>query len=76
MVKRTALFQNRDKKVDDSIIPFLMYHPALNQLNEILRKAHKHVSKSARLVSVLPSASMAFQNPKTIKDELVRSKLT
>ena len=49
LVKRTVLFQKRDKKVDDSITLVLTYHPALNQFYEILRKAHKHVLKSPRL---------------------------
>ena len=36
LVKRTVLSQKRDKKVDDSITPILMYHLVLNQLYEIL----------------------------------------
>ena len=52
-----------------------MYHPALNQLYEILRRAHKHIIKS-RQHSALPSPPrVAFRNPKTIRDKLVRSKL-
>ena len=47
-----------------------MYHPTLNL------RAHKHVLKSPRLHSALPSSPMvAFRNPKTIRDKLVRSKL-
>ena len=34
LVKRTVLFQKRDKKVDDSMTVLLTYHPALNQLYE------------------------------------------
>ena len=53
-----------------------MYHPELNQLYEILPRAHKHVLKSPRLHNGLPSLpKVAFQNPKTISDKLVRSKL-
>ena len=36
VVERTVSFQIRDKKVDDSITLVLTYHPALNQLCEIL----------------------------------------
>ena len=36
LVERTVSFQIRDKKVDDSIRLVLTYHPALNQLYEIL----------------------------------------
>ena len=59
LVKRTVLFQKRDKKVDDSITLVLTYHPALNQLYEIIRRAHKLVSKSPRLHSALPSPPSA-----------------
>ena len=45
LAERTASFQIRDNKTDDSIRLGLTYHPALNQLNEILRRAHKHVLK-------------------------------
>ena len=51
LVKRTVLFQRRDKKVDDS----LTYHPALNQFYEVLLRPHKHVLKSHRLHGALPS---------------------
>ena len=51
-------------------------HPALDQLYEILRRAHKHVLKSARLHSALPSPPrVAFLNPKAIRDKRVLSKL-
>ena len=55
----------------------LRYHLALNQLHEILRKAHTHLSKLPRLHSALPSSPrVVFRNPKTIKYKLVCSKLT
>ena len=76
MVERTVSFQIRDKKVDDNITLVLAYHPALNQMHETLRRAHKHILKSPRLHSGLPSPPrVAFRNPKTIRDKLVRSKL-
>ena len=55
LVERTVLFQIRDKKVDDNITLVLTYHSALNQLYEIMRRAHKHVLKSLRFHSNLPS---------------------
>ena len=55
LVKRTVLFQKRDKKVDDSITLVLTYHPALNQFYEVLLRPHKHVLKSPRLHGALPS---------------------
>ena len=75
LVDRTVLFQKWHKKVDDSITFVLTYHPALNQLYEILRRTHKHFLESPKLHSVLPSPPrVAFQNEKTIRDEQVRSK--
>ena len=62
LVKRIVLSQKRDKKVDDSMTPVLMYHLALNQLYEILRRAHTHVLNSPRLHSVLPSAPTASKD--------------
>ena len=76
LVKITVLFQKRDKKVDDSITLVLSYHLLLNQLYEILQRAHTHVLKSPRFYSALPSPPrVAFWNPKTIRDKLVLSKL-
>ena len=54
----------------------LTYHPALNCIHEILRKAQRHVLKSNRLSKVLTSSPrVAFRNAKALKDRLVRSKL-
>ena len=76
LVERTVSFQLRDKKVDDCIRLVFTYHPTLNQLYEVLLRVHKHVLKSPRLHSALPSQSgVAFRNPKTIRSKLVRSKL-
>ena len=76
MIKRTVLFQKRDKKVDDSITLVLTYHPALKQLYKILRWAQKHFLKLPRLLSaLLPPSKVAFRNPKTIREKLVRCKL-
>ena len=70
------MFQKRDKKVDGSIRLNLTYHPALNELHEILQRVHKHVLKPPRLHSALPSPSkVAFRNSETIRDELVRCRL-
>ena len=73
LVERTVSFHIRDEKVDNSITLVLTYHLALNQLYEILRIAHKHVLKSPRHPSALPSASrIAFRIPKAIRDKPVR----
>ena len=76
LVERASLLQKREKKIDNSITLVLTYHPALIQVYEILQKAHRHVLKSPRLNSVLPSPPrVAFRNSKTLKDKLVRAKL-
>ena len=76
LVERTVSFHMWDKEVNDSITLVLTYHPALNQLYEILRRAHEDVLKPPRLHSALPSPSrVAFRNPKAIRDKLVRFKL-
>ena len=63
-------------KFDDSITLVLTYHPALNRLHEILQRAHRHVLKSPRLHSAVPTPPrVAFRNPERIKNKLVRSKL-
>ena len=54
----------------------MTYHPALTKVYEILEKPHRHTLKSLRLtVVLLSSPRLAFRNPKTLKDRLVRSKL-
>ena len=59
-----------------SITLVLTYNPALNQLYETLRRAHKHVLKSPRLHSALPSPPrVAFRNLKIKGDKLVCFKL-
>ena len=66
----------RQKKVDDNITLVLTYHPAMNELYEILQRSHKHVLKPPTLHSVLPSPSRAgSRSPKAIRDKLVRFKL-
>ena len=76
LIKRTVFFQKWEKKFNDSITLLLTYHLALNQLYEILRRAHKYVLKSPRLHSSLSSALVAFQNPKTIGDSMFKVKRT
>ena len=56
-------------------LDLLTYHPALNEVHEILRKAHMYVLNSHRLSGVLPSPPrVAFRNPITLRDRVVRSK--
>ena len=54
----------------------LTFHPTVDCVHEILRKAHRHVLKPKRLSRVLQSPPrVASRNAKSLKDCLVRSKL-
>ena len=54
----------------------MTFHPALNIVFDVLKRAHRHVQKSPVLQAVLPKPPrIAFRNPKTLRDKLVRSKL-
>ena len=67
-MNREKLLKKREKQdKNDSLTLVLTYHPALNNVHEILKKKHRHRPKT-------PS-HVAFRNPKTLKDHYVRSKL-
>ena len=54
----------------------MTFHPALNIVFDVLKRADRHVQKSPVLKAVLPKPPrIAFRNPKTLRDKLVRSKL-
>ena len=78
-MNRENLLKKREKQDNNDSITLtlvLTYYPALNKVHEILKKAHRHTLRSPRLSAVLPSPPrVAFRNPKTLKDHLVRSKL-
>ena len=76
LTSREDLLKKSEKKVDESVTLVLTFHPALDCVHEILRKAHRHVLKSNRFTKELPSPPrVAFRNAKSLKDCLVRSKL-
>ena len=76
-MNRENLSRNREKyDKNDSLNLVLTHHPALNKANEIWKKARRHTIRSTRLNAVFPSPPrVAFRNPKTLKDHLVRPKL-
>ena len=78
-MNRENLLKKREKQDNNDSITLtlvLTYYPALNKVHEILKKAHRYTLRSPRLSAVLPSPPrVAFRNPKTLKDHLVRSKL-
>ena len=76
LINRNNLLKKRPKHQEDSITLVLTFHPALNTVFDVLKRAHQHVQKSPVLKAVLPKpAHIAFRNPKTLRDKLVRSKL-
>ena len=76
LIDRTNLLKKRPKHQEDSITLVLTFHPALNTVFDVLKKAHWHVQKSHVLKAVLPKPPrIAFRNPKALRDKLVRSKL-
>ena len=77
-MNRENLFKKHEKQdKNDSLTLVLTYHPALNKIHEILKKAHRHTFRSPRLSVYYhhPLDRVALRNPKTMKDHLVRSKL-
>ena len=75
-VERNSLLIKKPKRIDDNLTLVLTFHPALCKVFEIIKTAHRHVLKSDLLSKVLPKPPrVAYQNAKSLKDKLVRSKL-
>ena len=76
LIHRNNLLKKRPKYQEDSITLVLTFHPVLHIVSDVLKRAHRHVQKSPMLKAVLPKPPrVAFRNPKTLRDKLVRSKL-
>ena len=76
LIDRNNLPKKRPKHQEDNITLVLTFHPAINIVFDVLNRAHRHVQKSPVLKAVLPKPPrIAFRNPKTLSDKLVRSKL-
>ena len=76
LIDRNNLLKKRPKHQEDSITLVLTFHPALNIVFDVLKRADRHVQKSPVLKAVLPKPPrIAFRNPKTLREKLVRSKL-
>ena len=76
LIDRNNLLKKRPKHQEDSITIVLTFHPALKIAFNVLKRVHRHVQKSPVLKAVLPKPPrIAFGNPKTLRDKLVRSKL-
>ena len=54
----------------------MTFRTALHIVFDVSKRAHRHVQKTLLLKAVLPKPPrVAFRNPKTLRDKLVRSKL-
>ena len=75
-IDRMNLLVKKEKNKDNTVTLTLTFHPALHSVVNILKRAHRHILKSPILSQVLPKPPrVAYRNPKTLKDKLVRSKL-
>ena len=74
--RETLLIKHPKQNNIETLTLTLTYHPALKNVHERLRKAHRHTLKSPRLqyVSQTPPR-VASRNDKSLKDKLVRSEL-
>ena len=75
-IDRNVLLEKRPKHQEDSVTLILTFHSALHVIFDILKSAYHHIAKSSLLKSVLPKPPrVAFRDPKSFHDKLVRSKL-
>ena len=70
------IYLQKPKHQENSTTLVLTFHPALNIVFNVLKSAHRFIEKSPALKAVLPKPlHVAFRNPKTFRDKLVRSKI-
>ena len=75
-IDRNDLHEKRPKHQEDIVTLILTFHLALHVIFDILNSAHHHIAKSPLSKSVLPKPPrVVFRNPKSLCDNLVRSKL-
>ena len=76
LIDRANLLLKKPKHQENSITLVLTFHPALNIVFNVLKSAYRFIEKSPVLKAVLPKQlRVAFHNPKTLCDKLVRSKI-
>ena len=75
-IDRNSLLKKCPKHQEDSITLILTFHPVQHIAFDVLKRTHRSVQKSPLLKVVLPKLPrVAFRNPKTLRDKLVRSTL-
>ena len=76
LIDRANLLIKKSKHQENSITLVLTFHPALNIVFNVLKFSHSFIEKSPALKAVLSKPPcVAFRNPKTLRDKLVRSKI-
>ena len=76
LIDRANLLIKKPKHQENSITLVLTFHQPLNIVFNVLKSAHRFAEKSPAIKAVLPKPpSVAFRNPKTSRDKLVRSKI-
>ena len=76
LIDRANLLIKKAKHQENSITLVLTFHQALNIVFNVLKSAHRFVEKSPAIKAVLPKPPrVAFRNPKTLRDKLVRFKI-
>ena len=76
LIDRANLLIKKPKHQENSNKLVLTFHPTLNIVFNILKSAHRFIEMSQALKAVLPKPPrVAFCNPKTLRDKLVRSRI-
>ena len=74
-IDRQILLEKRPIIQEDCVTLVLTFHPALYIIFDILKSAHRIIENSPTLKAILlKPPRVAFRNPKTLRDKLVRSK--
>ena len=72
-IDRQVLLEKRPEIQEDSVTLVLTFHPALYIIFDILKSAHQIIENSPTLKAILPNPPrVAFRNPKTLLDKLIR----
>ena len=74
LIERKSLLENQSKERTDKNLLLISYS-ILNNVNESLREAHRHILNSIRLSASLPSPPrIVFPHLKMLENRLERSK--
>ncbi|XP_048765266.2 uncharacterized protein LOC125673022 [Ostrea edulis] len=73
---RQSLLQYKEKPQNDRVPLVTRYHPALKNINSILKKHQPILHANKRMAGVLKEPPMAFfRRPRNLKDMIVRTKM-